>query len=528
MWGALKRGIRAGAVPIAAIAAAAVVAAPAEAAPSYPDAVVLVSGYNSSTAFTTPDPSCEGKEGDTWSHPTGPAPALRAAGENVFTAPVRHGSDPIVPPCAPGGTPVPAPATYINSYGDDDANGAALASFLAFLRDSYGVQRVQLVAHSDGGNWSRSALTGDSAFAGLDVRSLNTLGTPYTGSMIADIGTELKDGKCDFSDPIEQDVCDALIGIVGVVYDQLGPITIEQLTHSYLEGWNPQQRIGACPVTTIAGTGVDLPLVPFTFYNPSDGLVGLASAQGHEALSLPSFLPIPAPAIPGLVDGGTYPVVHASSLSFINPANLLNTQAISDAVTASVGATPHGPLCNASAPEAVGGEDASPPVTHTVPFRLTEVASGAGVLGKASRDSAVIARRGVALRCGGDDLDLLPLFGSKRVRIGLPGRCQGKIHADDPQARGQDELPQALLLRSHPRDELVVRHDGRKVTVRTRGGKVRRLRVRVRTGEETRRLDLDRRGRGKLPRGDTGATLIARGRTGSGSRLATASLVLSR
>lgn len=510
---------------LVAVAAALFGAAPAAAAPSYPDAVVLVSGYNSSTAFTTPDPSCEGKEGDTWANPAGPAPALRAAGEQVFTAPVKHDTDPIVPPCAPGGAPAPGPSTYIDSYGDDDANGAALGAFLAFLRDSYGVERVQLVAHSDGGNWSRSALTGDDAFAGLDVRSLTTLGTPYTGSMIADLGTELRNGKCDFSNRIEQDICDSLLDVVELVYQQLGPTAVEQLTHSYLEGWNPGQRIGACPVTTIAGTGVDLPLVPFTFYNPSDGLVGLASAEAHEALALPSFLPIPAPDIPGLVTGGTYPVVHASSLSFINPANLLNTPAISAEVTSTVGATPDGPLCNGSAAEAAAGAAAGP-VEHTAPFRLTEVASRSDVLGTASRDAVVVARPRVEVTCGGEELPLLPMFGDGRIRLGLVGRCKGKISATGPKARGA--MPRALLLQSHPRDRLLVRQDGRRLEVGIEGGRLHGLRLRVRTGKTTRTLEVDRDGRAKLPRGDTGATVIARARTSPGARLAVASLVLSR
>ena len=99
-------------------ATALLLASSAEAAPSYPDAVVMVSGYNSATSFTTPDPSCEGQEGDTWSNPAGPAAALRAAGEQVFTAPVQHGSDPLGSPCAPGGTPVPP---------GDGASGAYLS-----------------------------------------------------------------------------------------------------------------------------------------------------------------------------------------------------------------------------------------------------------------------------------------------------------------------------------------------------------------------------------------------------------------
>jgi triacylglycerol lipase len=247
-------------VAIAGAAVAGLLALPAaaSAAGPYPEAIVMVSGYNSSTAFTTPDASCEGQEGDTWSNPAGPAAALRAGGNAVFTAPVKHGTDPALAPCAPGAQPVPGPGNYIDSFGANDPNGAALASFLEFLRTNYGVEHVQLVAHSDGGQWSRSAMTQDSAFSGLVVDSLTTLGTPYTGSMVADIASELNNGRCDFKNFIEQDVCEALLDVIQVVFKGMGPTTIRQLTHAYLESWNPQQSIGTCPVTTIAGTGLDL------------------------------------------------------------------------------------------------------------------------------------------------------------------------------------------------------------------------------------------------------------------------------
>ena len=190
--------------------------------------------------------------------PAGPAPALRAAGLAVFTAPVQHGSLPLLPACAPGGQPTPGTDTTVNSFGDNDDNGAALAQLIEFLHDSYGVERVQLVAHSDGGNWSRSAFTQDAAYPDVDVRSLTTLGTPYTGSMVADIGTELSDGSCDFRSADEQDLCLALLEVARQIYGDIGPTAVEQLTHSYLEQWNPEQVIGGCPVTTIAGTGVDV------------------------------------------------------------------------------------------------------------------------------------------------------------------------------------------------------------------------------------------------------------------------------
>jgi triacylglycerol lipase len=74
----------------------------------------------------------------------------------------------------------------IDSNGDVDANGLAPARFLAFLQQSYGVANVQLVGHSDGGLWSRSALT--QSHGGPSILSLTTIGTPYTG-YVADVAS---------------------------------------------------------------------------------------------------------------------------------------------------------------------------------------------------------------------------------------------------------------------------------------------------------------------------------------------------
>ncbi len=502
-------------------------AADAQAAPpAYPDAIVLVSGYSSASSFTTPDPACEGREGATWSNPAGPAAALRAAGYDVFTAPVEPGSDPLAP-CAPGGDPLPPASDSIDSYGDNDANGAALATFLSFLRDDYGVERVQLIAHSDGGNWSRAALTQDAAFAGLDVRSLTTLGTPYTGSMIADIGTELRNGRCDFSNRSDQDLCEALLDIVRLVYGQIGPTAIEQLTHSYLERWNEEQSIGSCPVTTIAGTGVDVDAIPFSYYNPSDGLVGEASGLARSAYELPSFETIPAPDIPNLQFGGTFPVVHTEALSFLSPANLLNTPAISSKVTDIVAATPSsGPPCNApaavrsAAPRPVGVED-----RDTVPFRLTKSVEEGGRLGltkhrrrrgdrqgsraplRRARGPAAAAAHPTPYRAGaaGNVRGSAP---GRRCRFGSRQSCRGS--AADPQpphqrARGRPRRAQAARPGS--------RAEGARVEAEAAAGR----RGQAPTGAQ-RRGEAARRPRQRDPdRGGEGAAGRSTGRRDAGA-----------
>ena len=78
--------------------------------PTYPEAVLLVSGFNTETPFTTPDPFCDLKEGPDWSLPTGPVAALKADGHAVFTAPVRRSKDPALAPCPAIGSPLPPPS----------------------------------------------------------------------------------------------------------------------------------------------------------------------------------------------------------------------------------------------------------------------------------------------------------------------------------------------------------------------------------------------------------------------------------
>src|SRR3954471_20856979 len=219
------------------VLALAFAAAPASAS----NAVVLVSGFTTSTPFTTSDPSCLGKEGTTWSPNV--APTLKKAGLTVFTAPEADGKN-APAPCVGSGQATPPSTATIDTGGDATSNGKALAAFLAFLRDDYGVTTVQLVGHSDGGIWSRSAITQSSAYVnGLTVQSLTTLGTPHTGSYAADVYEAANGATCDFSNEIEKVLCDGIEDILDVLADELGPTALQELTYSYMATWNPQQSI---------------------------------------------------------------------------------------------------------------------------------------------------------------------------------------------------------------------------------------------------------------------------------------------
>ncbi|HEY8581785.1 MAG TPA: hypothetical protein VIL49_02525, partial [Capillimicrobium sp.] len=92
-------------VAAALVTTAAALAAPAAAAAS--PAVVLVSGFDTATPFTTSDPSCAGQEGNTWGNASGPAAALKGAGLTVFTAPVAQGGGQVPAPCLGPGQAAP-------------------------------------------------------------------------------------------------------------------------------------------------------------------------------------------------------------------------------------------------------------------------------------------------------------------------------------------------------------------------------------------------------------------------------------
>ena len=518
---------------IAASAAAARAPEATAAGPVYPDAVVLVSGFTTVTPFTTPDPACDGHEGDTWGPATGVAAALKSRGFAVFTAPVNHLSDPQALPCPGTGTSLPPESDYVDSGGDNDANGAALAGFLAFLRDRYGVTRVQLVGHSDGGNWSRAALTQRAAYQGLTVGSLTTLGTPYTGSFVADLAFEMQGTTCDFNDPIEQGLCDALTGVVDLILKQKGTLAARQLTNPYLTSWNRQQSIGACPVTTISGTYVDLPLLDFKYYDPSDALVGEASALAHRSLDLATLRWIPAPRIPNLRSGGTFPVVHSESLSFISPNNLLNQQVISDDVAGIVSRIPAGgPPCNPAVapstalatPSARGRRPKPKRVRRQhLPLWLLDPPSRRGDLGRVRLSDAIVVRPGVKVRCGRRRARPTPLLGDRRLRVVLGARCHGDATVSS-RRRGR---PSALLLHSHPRDEVILTVRGRRARIRVRGPAVRRLTLVASTKRGRRVLRVGRAGVATLPRGGDVALRI-HAVTSPGSRRATASAVIAR
>jgi triacylglycerol lipase len=151
-------------------------------------AVVLMSGGDAVSPFTTPESACASglAAGNT---DTRLREYLLGRGHQVFTAPAQNGRGVVVDPGpssfgAFGDQPeVLGEQFTVNSDGDIDLAGEHLARFVTLLNERFGVDEVDFVAHSNGGLYSRSAIR-TMGLLGMPVRtrSLTTLGTPWMGT----------------------------------------------------------------------------------------------------------------------------------------------------------------------------------------------------------------------------------------------------------------------------------------------------------------------------------------------------------
>ncbi len=245
-------------------------------------AVVIVSGGDAVSPFTTPTEACSIglAAGNT---DTALREYLLARGHAVYTSPAMNGRGPVVDQAgfgAFGGMPVTLPDIMtVNSTGDIDLAGEHLARFITYLNSQHGVSAVHFVAHSMGGLFSRAAIRVlKSTDSPVRVLSLTTLGTPWNGALVGDYLV----GDATISDtaghPFTQLVVQEFVKRAETI-----PVgAAQQVTDRYLGGdggWNAAQAgvLDGVPVTLIAGSffTADGP----ARYWPHDGLVSVASAH---------------------------------------------------------------------------------------------------------------------------------------------------------------------------------------------------------------------------------------------------------
>lgn len=278
-------------------------------------AVVIVSGGDAVSPFTTPERAC-GRGLAAGNTDTAIRARLLAAGIPVFTAPAMNGRGSVREPPADsfgafGDAPLVLPAHMtMVSNGDLDNAGEHLARFVAFLHAEYGVGEIDWIGHSNGGLFALSASriireTG----APVAVRSLTGLGTPWEGGVLNRIAFgEVAEAEMRGSREMEV----LMAGFRQELTTELG--LAAQDTHRYLlgdDGWLAAQRgvLEDVPALLIGGRGLAAPTAasatvrdaPDPTIWPHDGFVAESSAL---ARSVPD-------GVFGEVTRRSHPLVHS-------------------------------------------------------------------------------------------------------------------------------------------------------------------------------------------------------------------------
>lgn len=245
------------------------------------DAVVLVSGGAAVTPFTDPDAAARTglAAGNTL---TALRAHLRDRGVPVFTAPARLGIGEVREDAGWQGfadVPVVLPAELtINSVGEIDAAGSALAAFLRWLAEDRGLTSIDLVGHSMGGLFSRAAIR-ELRAEGPTVSRLVTLGTPWDGSLLGDVLSDEISIADAHGDPattqiLEQSRAYAAENSQGAA---------DQVSRRFLRGWNAAQAgvLDEVHVTAVGAGRFGSADRPRQLW-PHDGLVSQLSARADE------------------------------------------------------------------------------------------------------------------------------------------------------------------------------------------------------------------------------------------------------
>lgn len=282
-------------------------------------AVVIVSGGAAVSPFTTPKEGCKTGyvAGSTDSYMRD---YLISHGYRVFTSPASIGNgsvptigDDIIGPY--GDCPAALdPFMTVNAVGDIQLAGVSLANFLNFLDKKYHVRQVDLVAHSMGGLFSRSAIKYlQDTKSKIKIRSLTTLGTPWRGAPFAN-PTDPADQRsgCDG----QQDCVDLL-----KVFGAIAPILLIENRRDQIDALNTfnQGALANIPVTLIAGNAFTKAGGNQSIW-PNDGIVNVSSALAQD---------VPDGVINHrtcyLYEGGTHSVYISKNAKPSRPINMAIT-----------------------------------------------------------------------------------------------------------------------------------------------------------------------------------------------------------
>ena len=279
-----------------------------------------------------------------------------------------------------------------------------------------------------------------------------------------------------------------------------------------------KRKTGIGRTARFAGDHVNFGIPFLGYYTPSDGLVGLSSAQARWAIDVNGHL-IPAPDIPDLRDAGVYNVVHGASVGFLSKKNLLNQTQISQQVadnTMLSGAEPCNQPAAASATVAESSEAGTSEADQVQrlrgPLYRLVAADRHGRLPKPGPEDFAVTPQGVSVRCGFNKLGAIPVMGDRRLRIHHPRGCETRLRVRKQSGKG---VPRALMLRSHPGRHVLLRLEGDRARVRIRGKSPKTFKALYLSGKKWHRLKLDNKGRTSLPEADGGTLSLrirARGR----------------
>ncbi|BBX71719.1 alpha/beta hydrolase family protein [Mycolicibacterium psychrotolerans] len=250
-------------------------------------AVVIVSGGDAVSPFTTPDDACRSglAAGNT---DTALRENLLAAGHTVYTSPAMAGRGPVIDQSgfgAFGDCPITLPDTMtVDSTASIDLAGEHLARFLTHLHDTRGVNVVDVVGHSMGGLYSRAAFRVlQSLGSPIRIRSLTTLGTPWEGSFLSDYAN----GITTLADCAGDAYCEKASLAMAEEVTRLQAGSGREVNQGYLmgpQGWNEFQAgvLDGIPVVVVGGARFARPAPVDPMVWPNDGIVSNRSALATD------------------------------------------------------------------------------------------------------------------------------------------------------------------------------------------------------------------------------------------------------